>query len=207
MPVQEDAHMQAWFCQGPWIDCCTCATPEQAAEPTCSQGSVSRIDYVCATPSAYDLVSNYSVQKHAFFPTHSSVSVDLRLPLPSPLRRTLRPVAHPPHLDKPNSPEEVITPCVPSAFQKALQTADLTTAFSLWSKIAEDTLFQVAQLQGHQQTRSTTRRGTVVYQEVRAHPKVVQSQASTVADRKVFKAINRVKEVLAASPGYRRDRT
>ena len=96
---------------------------------------------------------------------------------------------------------------MPVAFTQALQTGDLTAAFKVWTRIAEDTLFEVAAKQGHHIDRSTTRRGEVKYQEVRAFPKVFHSQASTMADRKVLKAINRAQEVLRAAPGHRRDRT
>ena len=55
--------------------------------------------------------------------------------------------------------------------------------------------------------RGTAKRRQICFHEQRAHPKIIRQQASTLQTRKIWQAYCRLKEILVAVPGIRRERT
>ncbi|CAE7594481.1 unnamed protein product [Symbiodinium natans] len=207
MPTAEDTVFEN-FCQaGPWHDCHKCATPDMRNAPTCHQGQGSRIDFILASYSAFDLASCYRVTPLVLFPTHSAVCLDLQMPRASQMRHTLRSAANLPSLVPPKPADALLFPKIPKTFRAALARLDLDAAMRIWNRLAEDTLMDLATSQGHVVQSKVTMRGDIKYQEDRANPPVFADQASTLIDRRLYKAICRAKEVAQAQPGYRRDRT
>ena len=92
-------------------------------------------------------------------------------------------------------------------FHKHLRNGHTTEAFQTWSKYAEDILFKVATIQGHQVSSSNIRRGQIKFHDIRKFPKVIDGQATTLQDRQTWKAICRAVECQKAPPGHRRDKT
>ena len=96
---------------------------------------------------------------------------------------------------------------LPDTFYSSLSTGDTTKAFQIWSTHAEKLLIKVAQNQAHQIRSSTIKRGDIKFSDTRMYPKIIQGQASTLSDRKMWKNICRSIECQKAPPGVRRDRT
>ena len=99
MPVGEDRVLQKWARHWPRHDCHGLLLHLFFnTSPTCHQDKGSRIDYVFSPLTAYDLAAEYKVIAHKLFSTHSAVSVQLSVPQPAQVRRTLRSVATVPPL-------------------------------------------------------------------------------------------------------------
>ena len=112
-----------------------------------------------------------------------------------------------PDISPPTSSDQLIPDTLPATFFESISNKDSNKAFQIWSNHAESILFEIAHKQGHPHKVSNIRRGQVKFHDVRHHPQVLGDQASTMQDRKIWKAICRAIECQKASPGVRRDRT
>ena len=205
LQVEESFLLRQWKFEGPFYDCSLKSSPDMRDANTCHQGKGSKIDFIWVSRSAYDLVSNYRVDKQRCFPTHSMLSVTWHFPQASQVRRTQKQVATYPPLQPP-ADDSVLLEAPPSAaLQHSIANGDLNTAFHIWCRQAEALLAQIASKQGHHvDISSKAHRGDIKFQDVRFHPPVRGAQATTLVDRKLYKALSRAQEVQKARPGYRR---
>ena len=123
------------------------------------------------------------------------------------MRKTLRNASFIPALRQPNPPDKPIQSQLDSKFDQAIKFKNVNDAFKLWSIDAENILNKIAAAQGHNVRNSGVPRGKFAFQEQRRFPRTIHNAASTLHQRKIFKALNRALEVNIAAPGYRRDRT
>ena len=112
-------------------------------------------------------------------------------------RKTLRNPAYIQALMKPGQEDQLFENQLGSTFEQAIRYKHVDEAFKLWSQDAEHLLKQIAQTQGHHISTFKTK----------MFPCSVQSQFSTLQQRKIFKGLNRALQVQLAAPEYRRDRT
>ena len=112
-----------------------------------------------------------------------------------------------PELQVPSSQEQILPDTIPQKFHSTLNSGQTTEAFKICSAHAENLLCEVARRQGHSCQPHKQQRGVAKFSDTRTHPKIINGQASTLQDRKIWKALCRAKEVQLAAPGHCRDNT
>ena len=209
MTIPESPKLALMLRNRTWCDTRMHATKAMIHEPTChvgpSTGSI--IDHIFVSPSLYDLVSNFQVQKSTVFKDHSVVSIQLAVPSAVQTRMSLRKPAKLDFLKLPSSDDELFT-CQPSEqFTKEVQSNNVNEAYKIFLKQMNSVLQQIATLQGAEYSENDLYRGRVRFHDQRRHPRAIQAHASTLQTRKLFKAFNQASEVAKAQPGFRRDKT
>ena len=209
LQVEDSFLLRQWRFDGPFYDISTKAPPDIRDQPTCHHGTKgSKIDFVWVSRIAYDLVGTYSVSKLPLFKSHSVLRVSVRVPSSSQVRRTQRRVANVPVLAFPSDTSRLLRSPEDKSFQADLSAGRVSQAFNTWSKQAEQVLFQIAQQQGHQvDTAGCVGRGKIKFNDTRFFPSVKGEAATTMVDRKLYKALCRVQEVSKARAGHRRSLT
>ena len=208
LQVEDSFLLRQWRFDGPFYDVSTKSPPDIRDAPTCHQGKGSKIDFVWVSRVAYDLAQDYSVRRLSAFKTHSALEVSVNVPTSVQVRRTQRQVAAVPVLSFPTASSRVFRPPEDRSFQDDLSAGRVSQAFNTWTKQAEQVLFQVAEQQGHHvDAKAFARRGVIKFQDTRFFPSVKGEAATTMVDRKLYKALCRVQEVGKARAGYRRSLT
>ena len=158
--------------------------------------------------TTYDLSFNFRVMRLSEFSDHSAIAIQIKLPSPSQCILNLRSVTKFSDLPYPTKEAEPIPMNLNQPFTKAIAQKDIDLAFKLWMQDFERTLLQIADISKIQPvSKGSAKRGQICFHEQRAHPKIIRHQASTLQTRKIWQAYCRLKEILIAAPGTRRDRT
>lgn len=178
--------------------------------PTCYHGpnGGSCIDYILSTPCLYDSFSQFEVCKVQPFKDHgfglrqiarASACTDTSMFEKASLTSDT-----PKSMCRPRS-FEVYN--IDGNFKQKLQLGQVDEAYSMPTHEMDGLLHEISKVQGHDIPANGVRRGQIKFQSQRRHPRAIGTHASTMYSRKLFRAINQAKEVLRASPGYRRDQT
>lgn len=209
MTIPESLKFQGLLRDRQLIDVRSLADASMLHEPTCFAGSTggSCIDYILSSSSLIDLFSNFKVEKVPAFKDHALVTAKLSVTAPIQTRLSLRKATEIPSLRSPE-PQEPLIPCqIDQSFSHSLAIGQLDEAYLAITNEIDRVLKQVAEMQGHNVPHDHVPKGQIRFQSQRRHPKAIDSQASTLCSRKLYKAINQALEVTRCQPGYRRDRT
>ena len=161
LQLEDSSVLRQWSRFGPWFDSCL-VNPHHQSTPTCYHGkNGSRIDFILLSRSAFDLCRHYDVFAVPEIKTHSAIQALLTFPVASQVRNTKRPVTCLPVLQPPGEASLRLVPKIPASFQVALASGDVSQAFLIWSKVAEETLYDIANLQGHEVNHQKTKRGHI----------------------------------------------
>ena len=209
MTISESVNLTTLIKNRTWCDSRKVASPSMAIAPTCHVGpsSGSIIDHILVSPSLFDQIFDFQVTKHTAFKDHSEVSIQLCIPHPTQIRRNLRRPDMLNDLRLPQSHDFLIHFSSPDSFAKAIQSRDIDTAYKIFLSSLNQVLGRIAQKSNKNFDPKKHSRSNIQFHEQRRHPPAIGAHASTMQTRKIFKAYNQAKEVIAARPGYRRDRT
>ena len=209
MPIHESFKMQQILKDQVFMDLRNIADPSMKQAATCYHGpnGGSCIDYILSTPGLYDSFSHFEIRKIEPCKDHGLVSVKLSVPAPVQTRLCLKKPTALPNLQRPCARQAPLKCQIDGAFKQKLQLGQIDEAYNLLTHEINRLLHEIAKIQGHDVYNNGVRKGQIKFQSQRRHPKAIGAHASTMYSRKIYRAINQAKEVLRASPGYRRDQT
>ena len=124
LTTAESAMLTKWSKQGPWFNRYVTSPPGERDKPTCHQGKGSRIDFIMASLSAFDLIHSYQVHHVPCCSNHSLVQVQIQLPKACQIRRTQRSVSVLPPIKPPGINDLILPDTLTHKFQEVVAQKD-----------------------------------------------------------------------------------